>query len=228
MSPRKTSARQKNTRANGIATRKRILKAATSMFAAGGYEATSLRQVSSAAEVDLATLKYHFGDKATLFAEVYRHGHEELLRHIEPLLADLNQIDTADQVEGHIDHLVSVVHDFLENNLPFIRMVLYRILEDSTDITGLEEELQGIAIALIERAFQNLMDKGLVRRVDGRALVVLLVSSLPMWFVTGRVRTSWMGQPALEGPGGRERSEAFLRDLLKQLLLPAPLPLAQG
>jgi AcrR family transcriptional regulator len=214
--------RQANSRANGVATRKRILHTATSLFAAAGYEATSLRQVSSAADVDLATLKYHFGDKATLFAEVYRHGHEALLDHIEPVLAELAALQSPHQVEEHIDKLVAVVHDFLEGHLPFIRMVLYRILEDSTDITGLEEELQGIAIALIERAFAQLIARGLIRAVDVRALITLLVSSLPMWFVTGRVRKSWIGAPALDDPRqGRARSEAFLRDLLRQFLIPA-------
>jgi AcrR family transcriptional regulator len=220
MTPQNPRGRRKNSRANGVATKKRILKAATSMFAAGGYEATSLRQISSAAQVDLATLKYHFGDKPSLFAEVYRHGHQELLRCIEPILANMHHIETEDQVQAQLGHLVVVIHDFLEENRAFIRMVLYRILEDSTDITGLEQELQGVAIDLIGQAFQGLMDKGLMRQVDSRALVVMLVSSVPMWFVTGRVRGPWVGEPALDSDAGRQRSEAFWRDLLLRLLVP--------
>ncbi len=212
--------KRKNSRANGVATRKRIIRAATSMFAAAGYEATSLRQISSAAEVDLATLKYHFGDKAMLFAEVYRQGHEALLTHIEPVLADLTAIESADQVEQHIKRLVVVVHDFFDGHLPFIRMVLYRILEDSSDITGLEEELQVIAIALIDRAFAQLKERGLIRDIDTRALITLLVSAIPMWVVTGHVRQSWVGEPSLKSLEGRARSEAFMLDILHRLLIP--------
>ena len=50
-------------RANGLATRERIVRAATEMFAEDGYEATSLRQIAMRADIDSATLKYHFGDQ---------------------------------------------------------------------------------------------------------------------------------------------------------------------
>ncbi len=53
-------------------TRERILDAAETLFMAHGYEATSLRMLTGAAEVNLAAVNYHFGSKEALFEAVLR------------------------------------------------------------------------------------------------------------------------------------------------------------
>ncbi|MCS6953149.1 MAG: TetR/AcrR family transcriptional regulator [Bryobacterales bacterium] len=52
------------------ATRRRILDAAERLFARHGVEATSLRQITAAARVNLAAVNYHFGAKDALIREV--------------------------------------------------------------------------------------------------------------------------------------------------------------
>lgn len=52
------------------ATRSRILDAAERLFARRGFEATSLRQITAAAHVNLAAVNYHFGAKDALIREV--------------------------------------------------------------------------------------------------------------------------------------------------------------
>jgi len=47
-------------------TKTRILDAAETLFIECGYEATSLRQITSKAEVNLAAVNYHFGSKESL------------------------------------------------------------------------------------------------------------------------------------------------------------------
>ena len=55
-----------------IDTRLRILDAAESLFTEQGFEATTLRQITGAAEVNLAAVNYHFGSKEALIREVFR------------------------------------------------------------------------------------------------------------------------------------------------------------
>jgi len=55
-----------------IDTRLRILDAAESLFTEQGFEATTLRQITGAAEVNLAAVNYHFGSKEELIREVFR------------------------------------------------------------------------------------------------------------------------------------------------------------
>jgi AcrR family transcriptional regulator len=54
------------------ATKGRILDAAEALFMEHGYEATSLRAITAAAEVNLAAVNYHFGSKEALFEAVFR------------------------------------------------------------------------------------------------------------------------------------------------------------
>ena len=53
-------------------TRWRVLQAATEVFAEVGYHAATTRAICRRAEVNLASIHYHFGDKAELYREVFR------------------------------------------------------------------------------------------------------------------------------------------------------------
>ncbi len=55
-----------------IDTRLRILDAAELLFTEHGFDATTLRQITGAAEVNLAAVNYHFGSKEELIREVFR------------------------------------------------------------------------------------------------------------------------------------------------------------
>jgi AcrR family transcriptional regulator len=59
-------------------TKTRILDTAESLFMEHGFEATSLRQLTAAAGVNLAAVNYHFGSKEELFQAV-------LTRRLDPM-----------------------------------------------------------------------------------------------------------------------------------------------
>jgi AcrR family transcriptional regulator len=73
-------------------TRSRILDAAERLFTEHGFEATTLRQITGAAEVNLAAVNYHFGSKEELIREVFRRRltwlNEQRLRELDRLEAD--------------------------------------------------------------------------------------------------------------------------------------------
>jgi AcrR family transcriptional regulator len=51
-------------------TRKRVLSAATRLFAANGFKKVTVRQICLAAGANVAAVNYHFGDKLGLYREV--------------------------------------------------------------------------------------------------------------------------------------------------------------
>ncbi len=51
-------------------TKTRILDAAEALFVAGGFDALSMRQITTAAQVNLAAVNYHFGSKDALIQAV--------------------------------------------------------------------------------------------------------------------------------------------------------------
>jgi len=53
-------------------TKERILNEAEALFAQKGYHAVSVREITTAAECNLAAINYHFGNKQNLYMEVFR------------------------------------------------------------------------------------------------------------------------------------------------------------
>ena len=64
----------------GPETRARILDAAEWLFMTHGFEATSMRMITSTAKVNLAAVNYHFGSKDALIQEVFRRRLTDLNR----------------------------------------------------------------------------------------------------------------------------------------------------
>jgi AcrR family transcriptional regulator len=74
-------------------TKDRILDAAESLFMEHGFEATSLRTITAAAAVNLASVNYHFGSKEELFQAV-------LARRLDPM--NQERVDLLDRLEQEV------------------------------------------------------------------------------------------------------------------------------
>ncbi|HXZ47374.1 MAG TPA: TetR/AcrR family transcriptional regulator [Usitatibacter sp.] len=75
-------------------TKTRILDAAEALFTEHGFEATSLRQLTAAAGVNLAAVNYHFGSKEELFQAV-------LTRRLDPM--NQERIELLEALERQAD-----------------------------------------------------------------------------------------------------------------------------
>ncbi|MDF3934739.1 TetR/AcrR family transcriptional regulator [Pseudomonas citronellolis] len=74
-------------RKDGEATRTRILEAAGELFAAHGFAEASNKAVAAKAEVDLASINYHFGNRDGLYQAVLDEARRRLMD-----IADLQRI----------------------------------------------------------------------------------------------------------------------------------------
>lgn len=69
-------------------TRFRLINAATEVFAEFGFHAATTREISRRANVNLAAIHYHFGDKAKLYQEIFR----------QPFLQENNKFAQIDEL----------------------------------------------------------------------------------------------------------------------------------
>jgi AcrR family transcriptional regulator len=67
-------------RADGVETRKRILKAGCEVFAARGFRDATVAEICRQAGANSAAINYHFNDKESLYVEVWRHSADEAMR----------------------------------------------------------------------------------------------------------------------------------------------------
>lgn len=66
-------------RTDGELTRNRILEAAGEMFADTGYAETTSKQIAARADVDVASINYHFGSRSGLYESVVAEAHRRLI-----------------------------------------------------------------------------------------------------------------------------------------------------
>jgi AcrR family transcriptional regulator len=133
-------------------TRDRILLAAQKLFAERGFDATSVRDITTEAECNVASVNYHFGGKDKLYLETFRSMLQELRRQRLSVLDELIQRTPAPTLEeflrsfaeGFIDPLVDagrgrhfmalVSREMFDPRLPrdvFLSEFIHPILEKS-------------------------------------------------------------------------------------------------
>jgi AcrR family transcriptional regulator len=66
-----STAAAKPLRSDGAEARSRLLDAALALFAEKGFAKTSTREIAQAAQVNIASISYYFGDKAGLYRAVF-------------------------------------------------------------------------------------------------------------------------------------------------------------
>lgn len=87
----------------------RIIQAAEKLFSEQGFKETTMRQITSLAEVNLAAVNYHFGSKLGLVRSVAERSLSPLCDQIERGLASLKRSES----EPDLDHLLRVMAEAL-------------------------------------------------------------------------------------------------------------------
>jgi AcrR family transcriptional regulator len=117
--------------------REQILRVATTLFAALGYDSTSIQQIAEATGVDATAVAAHFADKRELYLAVMAGGHRRLSGVIEALADDLRIAppeEKAAALHRFVDGYIDVCLEYPE--IPSLWM--HRWLSDASDISVLE------------------------------------------------------------------------------------------
>ncbi len=99
-----TQTSRKRTDPRGEATRTALIEAAESLFAEGGVEGVSTRQIGAAiGSSNTNVVAYHFGSKDALIREVYRHRLTEIDRRRGELLAEAERRGCGDDLRALLE-----------------------------------------------------------------------------------------------------------------------------
>lgn len=74
-------------------TKMKIIEVARVLFATNGFEGTSIREIARAAEVNVASVNYHFSSKEKLFHEILLKGHADCAADIQALAEKTPELD---------------------------------------------------------------------------------------------------------------------------------------
>ncbi|MCB9507923.1 MAG: TetR/AcrR family transcriptional regulator [Myxococcales bacterium] len=183
-------------------------------FAATGFDAVSLRSVAATAGVDLATLKYHFGDKRGLYDAVYSEGVSALLGVVSGLFADAGRLERREAVEGLVRRASEELAGFVATHGRFTRMFVFRMLSGSP---GDEDGIDAAFFDAVDAGLASLVSRGLAEPTDARALTLLLAGGAPLLWAVGQREARWLSGEA-RGPVTDERLAALLFRVLRGVI----------
>ena len=134
-------------------TRDRILRTAERLFAEHGFNGVSMRELAAEAEVNIASIGYHFESKEGLLSEVYR-------RHCEPMIEDrLRGLKAALRLRGKA-RLAAIIE-------AFIRPALQQVeVEEGETFIRLRAVLSGENSELLEKLVAENFDQSSTAFID--------------------------------------------------------------
>ena len=137
------------TRANGEASRRRILDAATEIAGRRGYAGTSISEVSKLSGLPNSSIYWHFKDKDALFAAVIQDSYEQWRAEFDGRAA------AGGRTPGEV---LTSMHESLLRFPAFLRFGLLVILEQRDDELGARAEFLRIrarALRDLARIFER-------------------------------------------------------------------------
>jgi AcrR family transcriptional regulator len=156
-------------------TRTRILDAAEELFMQHGFEGTSMRLLTTRAEVNLAAVNYHFGSKDALIEALFR-------RRLDPMnaarLAALEKLETEAAgrplaaeiiIRAFVGESLRMIEDAKGGGRNFIRLLGRTYTEPAKSIRALIGQMYAPTIerykAALERALPQMPREELVWRM---------------------------------------------------------------
>lgn len=223
---------------NNHDTRERILDIAEKLFMENGYEATSMRLITSAADVNLAAVNYHFGSKEALLREVFRRrlswlNHERLraLDQLEEQAAGA-PLKPSQILEAFFGTLLRMGEDPSLGGMTFLRLLGRTLTEPAefirTFFAGEYAEVIDRYKRALYRALPDVPKAEIVWRLHFMlgAMSYAIAGTDVLQVVTGCGLGDLAGEPPTEGAGDTLLAKRLAQRLMPFLLggLRAPLP----
>jgi len=121
-------------------TRQRILDTAERLFADQGFHATTLRQITSEAEVNLAAVNYHHGSKDALILAVFQRRLDRLnsmrLKRLDAALAAGDPPELEQILEAFIHPALLMTSTSSGDGGRFMRLLMRAWAENATQLHG--------------------------------------------------------------------------------------------
>jgi AcrR family transcriptional regulator len=123
---------------NQLDTKQKIMEVARVLFANQGFEGTSVREIAKLAEVNIASVNYHFSNKENLFNEILRLGYIDCSTSIRAFY-EKDQPKLEDVLVHVFHHFLNKSHDLVS----YFKMMMSTQHSHQMLANGTEDELLG-------------------------------------------------------------------------------------
>jgi TetR/AcrR family transcriptional regulator len=182
-------------------TRSKILSAATPLFAKHGLNGVSIRDLASAAGVNLSMVSYHFGGKEGLYAEILK-GQFEGFRYIDDLAeGDLSPLEKFEM------YIRGTIRRYREN--PYLLRYYVSELSNPTPCfkTIVRPAVQKVLKVLREAIEQGISLDILRKTINPADSVLALAGMINFYFLVAPAARGFVGHH-------RDRDEELVRHFM--------------
>lgn len=203
-------------------SRMKILEAAESLFAIGGYSGVGMRQIAGAVGLCKSSLFHHFSTKLSLYSEVL----DRVIERLESGIGD--DVRNSRNAVEQLDHWLNALIGTLAEDGPAARLMLRTLVDDepfpplasesdSRERLPFEIRLDRVIDRLRKLLEQGISD-GVFRPVSVSDAIQTTIGAILFHFASGDLGEALAGEPSFSGAAverrRREVSEFIRRGLL--------------
>lgn len=170
---------QDGRRRAGAQTRRRLIEATADALAASGVRGVSLRAVTFAADANVAAVKYHFGSRETLIAEVLQDAVGRVTAAQDARLTELEESSEPAPVRAWLRAWAGPLIDVIVSAAPDDRRLARIIGRAANDESGLAADVRELVVTSDERLVRGLAQA--LEPIDERELwlrLTVMISAL--------------------------------------------------
>ncbi|MFT4205173.1 MAG: TetR/AcrR family transcriptional regulator [Chitinophagaceae bacterium] len=196
-----------------------ILDAATEVFSNKGFDGASIRELASAANVNIAMINYYFGSKEKLFNELVRYHSEYMYSRMTEIVerTDISYLEK-------VYHIIDLQVEKLAKNRNFHKLIHHEIMlnqrnEVSESIQQIISRNSELTRSIIEGGIRS----GEFRKVDAELTLSALYGTINQLFLSRTIcKIILQIDPADQDPFRpelKQRVVAYLKDLMEHYLI---------
>lgn len=182
----------KRSSAEAEQTKSEILDAALRVFSTHGYEASSLRKIADEAGTTHGLLRYHFGDKPSLYKSVVDYVSDQFLN-------DLGPVFVAIKSNEHLDDPISLAKQSLRifalgalKRPEMAKLIMHEAIVESERLEYFYEKVEKIS-QLFDGLFSALKNVGAIPKFENRKTYThFIFFNLPIPLSLNKFSSSFM------------------------------------
>lgn len=149
-----------------------IMMVAEKLFAANGYNGTSVRDIASKAKVNVSMISYYFGSKENLMEELFRWRMEEGLNFAKHIVEndDLNEIE---KLDAFVDNFVNRVQKFKDF---YLLIHTQQVISQNKNIQNFLKDSKINYIEINQRIVEIGLEKGIFTKRPSYHLLQCTIS----------------------------------------------------
>jgi AcrR family transcriptional regulator len=191
-----------------------IINAAVELFAEKGFEGTSIRDIATKANVNVAMINYYFGSKEKLFECMV----EQKAAYTKGALEEI----VNDKSLSEIEKIDSIIDSYV--NRLFTNRIFHRVIHQEMMLNQRESLQQTIVNVLfpnslvIRNVIESGIKKGIFKKVDSALVIATLIGTINQVLLSKRMCNKLLDKDEDYVPYEDVKFKKRISDHLKELL----------